>query len=108
MYPGTLVLSLNAEVIYHRLMRKITELNGVPAEPTNAPVLGPKMCVPFGKILRGNAIPNTVTKTIHTDRVYSPDLSGEHHRGISQTTPPSPARCAPSNPLTGPSSWWTT
>ena len=33
LYPGTLVLSLNAEVIYHRLVRKITALNGVPAEP---------------------------------------------------------------------------
>jgi len=74
LYPGTLVLSLNAEVIYHRLVRKITELGGVPAEPTHPRVLGPLMCVPFGKILRGNAVPNTVTKTIHTDKVFAPDL----------------------------------
>ena len=33
------------------------------------------MCVPYGKMLRGKIVPNTVTKTIHTDRVYSPDLS---------------------------------
>ena len=74
LYPGTLVLSLNAEVIYHRLVGKLTALNGVPAEPTSPRVLGPKMCVPFGKILRGNAVPNTVTKTIHTDKVFAPDL----------------------------------
>ncbi len=74
LYPGTLALSFNAEVIYHRLVRKIVEANGVPAEPTHPRVLGPKMCVPFGKILRGNAIPNTVTKTIHTDKVFAPDL----------------------------------
>jgi len=74
LYPGSLVLSLNAEVIYHRLVRKIVDLNGVPAEPTHPRVLGPKMCVPFGKILRGNAIPNTVTKTLHTDKVFAPDL----------------------------------
>ena len=74
LYPGTLVLSLNAEVIYHRLVRKITRLNGVPAAPTRPRVLGPLMCVPFGKILRGNAVPNTVTKTIHTDKVFAPDL----------------------------------
>ena len=74
MYPGTLVLSLNAEVIYHRLVQKITTRNGVPAEPTKPRVLGPKMCVPFGKILRGNAVPNTVTKTIHTDKVFASDL----------------------------------
>lgn len=74
LYPGTLVLSLNAEVIYHRLVRKLTEANGVPAGPQTPRVLGPKMCVPFGKILRGNAVPNTVTKTIHTDKVFAPDL----------------------------------
>ena len=74
LYPGALVLSLNAEVIYHRLVGKLTVLNGVPAEPTSPRVLGPKMCVPFGKILRGSAVPNTVTKTIHTDKVFAPDL----------------------------------
>ena len=74
MYPGTLTLSLNAEVIYHRLVRKITALNGVPVEPTVPRVLGPKMCVPFGKILRGNAVPNTVTKTIHTDKAFASDV----------------------------------
>ncbi len=74
LYPGSLVLSLNAEVIYHRLVDKLTALNGVPPEPVTPRMLGPKMCVPFGKILRGNAVPNTVTKTIHTDKVFSPDL----------------------------------
>ena len=59
LYPGSLILSLNAEVIYHRLVRKIVDLNGVPAEPTVPRVLGPKMCVPFGKILRGNAVSYT-------------------------------------------------
>ena len=33
------------------------------------------MCVPYGKMLRGKIVPNTVTKTIHTDKVYTPDLS---------------------------------
>ena len=33
------------------------------------------MCVPFGKMLRGKIVPNTVTKTIHTDKVFTPDLS---------------------------------
>ena len=74
LYPGVLVLSLNSELIYHRLVRKITERNGVPSEPTNPRVLGEKMCVPFGKFLRGNAVPNTVTKTIHTDKVFAEDL----------------------------------
>ena len=73
-YPGELVLSLSASVIYHRLVDKITQINEVPGEPTEPRVLGKCMCAPFGKILRGKVVPNTVTKTIHTDKVYEPDL----------------------------------
>ena len=74
--PGSLVLSLSAGVIHHRLLQRITGRNGVPAEPTMPRVLGPDICVPYGKILRGVAVPNTVTKTLRTDKVYEPDLSG--------------------------------
>lgn len=73
--PGSLVLSLSAGVIYHRLLQRITQRNGVPAEPVTPRVLGPDICVPYGKILRGVAVPNTVTKTLRTDKVYEPDLS---------------------------------
>ena len=73
--PGSLVLSLSAGVIYHQLLQRITGRNGVPAEPTTPRVLGPDICVPYGKILRGVAVPNTVTKTLRTDKVYEPDLS---------------------------------
>ena len=73
--PGSLVLSLSAGVIYHRLLQRITARNGVPAEPTTPRVLGPDICVPYGKILRGVAVPNTVTKTLRTDKVYEADLS---------------------------------
>lgn len=74
LYPGQLVLSLSASVIYHRLVDMITTLNEVPREPTVPRQLGNAMCVPFGKILRGKVIPNTVTKTLHTDKVYEPDI----------------------------------
>ena len=75
LYPGELVLSLSAGVIYHRLLHRITRRNGVPAEPVTPRRLGPDICVPYGKILRGVAVPNTVTKTLRTDKVYEPDLS---------------------------------
>lgn len=75
LYPGQLVLSLSASVIYHRLVDKITALNGVPSEQVVPKRLGKYMCVPFGKILRGKVVPNTVTKTLHTDKVFEPDLS---------------------------------
>ena len=73
--PGGLVLSLSAGVIYHRLLRHITECNGVPEEPTQPRQLGPDICVPYGKLMRGVIVPNTVTKTLRTDKVYEPDLS---------------------------------
>ena len=75
MYPGCLVLSMSAGVVYQRLLRRIAACNGVPPHPTEPRTLGECICVPFGKILRGVAVPNTVTKTLHTDKVYEPDIS---------------------------------
>ena len=75
LYPGCLVLSMSAGIIYQRLLRKIAACNSVSTEPSVPRVLGKCICVPFGKILRGVAVPNTVTKTLHTDKVYEPDLS---------------------------------
>ena len=75
LYPGSLLLTLSADIIHQRLLEKITSYNNVPAVPTTPRVLGENMCVPYGKLLRGKTVPNTVTKTIHTDKVYSPDLS---------------------------------
>ena len=75
LYPGNLVLSLSSGVMHHRLVDRITALNDVPREPLVPRRLGKNMCVPFGKILRGKVVPNTVTKTLHTDKVYEPDLN---------------------------------
>ena len=75
LYPGSVLLTLSADIIHQRLLEKITSYNGVPAVSTVPRVLGENMCVPYGKLLRGKTVPNTVTKTIHTDKVYSPDLS---------------------------------
>ncbi len=74
LYPGSLVLTLSSEIIHQRLLERITAFNGVPIEPVTPRVLGECMCVPFGKMLRGRILPNTVTKTIHTDKVFEPDL----------------------------------
>ncbi len=74
-YPGNLVLPLSTEILHHRLVEKITTCNNVPPVPTVPRTLGENLCVPFGKILRGVVIPNTVTKALHTDKVYEPDLS---------------------------------
>ncbi len=75
LYPGQLVLSVSAATIYPRLVEKVTAVNGVPNKVLTPRQLGPYMCVPYGKILRDRVIPNTVTKTLHTDKVFTPDLS---------------------------------
>ena len=73
LYPGRLIFTISSQLVLHRLVEKITALNGVPMTPTQPRVLGPYMCVPFGKLLWRAAIPNTVTKTIHTDKVFAAD-----------------------------------
>ena len=75
LYPRFLVLTLSSDIIHQRLLQMITSYNEVPAVPTSPRKLGKNMCVPYGKLLRGKIVPNTVTKTIHTDKVYTPDLS---------------------------------
>ena len=78
LYPGRLIFTISSQLVLHRLVEKITALNGVPMVPTKPRVLGPYMCVPFGKLLRRAAIPNTVTKTIHTDKVFAADRRTQH------------------------------
>ncbi len=75
LFPDTLILSFDSTIMHHKLIHKITEENGVPAEEQKKRQLGPYMCVPFGKILNGMAVPNTVTKTLHLEKSFSPDLS---------------------------------
>ena len=74
--PGQLVLSFEAAVMYYKLVEKITKLNNVPEYVTKPRTLGKKMCVPFGKALRGNITPNTVTKALRTERVFNENMRG--------------------------------
>lgn len=74
LYPGQLVISFNASVMHHRLVDRVTSVNQVPNEPLKERKLGAYMCVPFGKILRGMAVPNTVTKALHTEKMFDPSV----------------------------------
>lgn len=86
-YPGEAVLSFHARHLYDRLLNRIAALNHVPEEPVEPRRLGEAMCVPFGKVLRGVAVPNTVTKTIYTERVYEPDLRSNEIRAFPNYAP---------------------
>ena len=75
LYPDSLVLSIDTPVMNQRIIEKITRENGVSNVHSKRGKRGPYMCVPFGKILNGLVVPNTVTKTLHIQKFFEPDLS---------------------------------
>lgn len=74
LYPGNLVLSFDRSMIYETLIKKVCEENNVPLIKQTPRVLGDAMCVPFGAVFKKWILPNTITKTLHTEKYFSPDL----------------------------------
>ena len=74
LYPGELLLPFDSTMLNHSIIRKICFENGVQTEITKPPKLGNSMCVPYGDILDRYVIPNTVTKALHTEKQFSPDM----------------------------------
>ena len=52
----------------------IIQNNPVDPEQSGPRKLGPKICVPFGKTLRGVLVPNCVTKDLNTEKLYDIDM----------------------------------
>ena len=75
LYPGNLVLSFDREVIDQTLAKKICLENNVSLIPTEPRKLGPLMCVPFGNILNRAIVPNTVTKSLHVEKLFEPNMN---------------------------------
>lgn len=69
--PGHLLLPFDAGLLAQAISRRVQGYN--PAQSGDTP-LGQWMCVPCGAILSGEAVPHTVTKTLHSDKVYTHDL----------------------------------
>ena len=76
LYPGQFILPLYQHRVYHKLAQLITQKNGVPLEPSEPRELGPYLCVPYGEILKKRVLPNTVTKSLHTEKFFASDLTG--------------------------------
>lgn len=75
-YPGELVLSYNSNIMYHKMIHLIARINQVSPVPYPVKSYGKYMAVPFGKVLEGSAVPNTVTKALHTEKYFYEDISG--------------------------------
>jgi len=73
-YPGNIVLPFNINLINQTIVKKICKLNNVPTTPLASRILGKSMCVPFGKILHKMVVPNTVTKSLHTEKIFAPNM----------------------------------
>ncbi|MDW8800411.1 cytidyltransferase [Clostridium sp. A1-XYC3] len=74
LYPGELILSFDVNFVYQSMIRKICSENKVPTETSEPKKLGNAMCVPYGDILDRYVIPNTVTKALHTEKLFYPDM----------------------------------
>lgn len=75
LYPGKLLLCFDAEMLNQSLMFMVQQLGGVTGMKDGEKHLGSFMCVPYGKILSDEIVPNTVTKTLHVDKTFAPDGS---------------------------------
>jgi len=74
LYPGELVLSFDSLMLHQAMIKKICQQNKVPTNETVPRKLGEAMCVPYGDILDRYVIPNTVTKALHTEKYFHPDM----------------------------------
>ncbi len=97
LYPGELVLPIDNSMLHNGLIKKICRLNKVPeiaVEISNygkanfrsktgninigdkSKTLGDLMCVPYGDILDRYVIPNTITKSLHTEKYFNASMEG--------------------------------
>ena len=74
MFPGQLVLSFDSEMLNQVVMERVQKINGVQDVPEGQRRLGPYMCVPYGKILSNEIVPNTVTKTLHAEKCFDSEI----------------------------------
>ena len=87
LYPGNLLLCFESDVMNYRLATHIMEGNPWPEVSYTKRKLARKMCVPFGKILKGVLIPGCVTKDLNTEKLYDADLEGFEIREFPQYLP---------------------
>jgi nicotinic acid mononucleotide adenylyltransferase len=74
LYPGKLLLSFDINYMNQTIIKKICKENNVEIQIAEPRKLGELMCVPYGDILDRFIIPNTVTKALHTEKVFNPDM----------------------------------
>lgn len=74
LYPGRLLLSFEPLMLQQSMISLICKENEVPFIHGEERILGEAMCVPYGDILSQSLVPNTVTKTLHTEKYFESDM----------------------------------
>ncbi|WP_034849434.1 nicotinate-nicotinamide nucleotide adenylyltransferase [Clostridium hydrogeniformans] len=74
LFPSELILPFNINMIHKAMIEKVCEENKVPTTIIEPKSSGDAMCVPYGDILDRYVIPNTVTKSLHTEKYFNPDM----------------------------------
>ena len=75
LYPGECILCFDNDIMHQYMVRKVCVENKVPSEEVSPRSLGPYMCVPYTSFMDRNIIPNTVTKSLHTEKYFYPDMN---------------------------------
>ena len=65
LYPNSLVLSFDVQMLQQALVEKVSET----CRDTNEYI-----CVPFGNVLNGKIIPNVATKSLHIEKTFNYDI----------------------------------
>lgn len=78
LYPGELVLSFDSDVLHQQMVKKVCKENNVSINISPNKQNGDAMCVPYGDILDRYLVPNTVTKSLHIEKFFSPDIKKFH------------------------------
>lgn len=73
-FPRKVLLLLNQSLVYEKLLPQITATNEVDINEEVPRSLGPYLCVPFGEILKKRILPNTTTKSMHTEKYFDKDF----------------------------------
>ncbi|MEG1254301.1 cytidyltransferase [Clostridium sp.] len=71
LYPNELLLCFNSDVLHEKMIKNICHENQVSTHIKTPKEYGSAMCIPYGDILDRHVIPNTVTKSLHTEKYYS-------------------------------------
>ncbi len=69
-YPNSVILTFERSMLYNKINEIVVQQNNLHDNSKHAEL----MCVPYGDIYKRWVLPNFVTKSLHTERVYNMGL----------------------------------